>query len=439
MKSSVEEISPVKKKLTVEIEAGEVDRKINKAYRDLGKQARIPGFRPGRIPIGILEGRFGREVMSDVTRELVNETLPRALEENETFPLAMPTIENDLPRKGETFRYTAVMEVRPRFELESYQGIEVDKERLSVDEADVDKQIEEIRRARGQMKPVEEDRGVREGDYAVFSYKGLENGEPVEGLESDSHMLRVGSGDFHPELEKRLVGTRKGESTTIRVDFEEDYRDKNLAGKSVDFEIRLDDIKEMEMPALDDEFAKGLGADGVATVEDLREEVRRELVKREEKRIDRDVKNRLMDRIAEGVDFALPETLVEQELESAVENIRQNISRSGSSLEQAGLDEAKLREELRPASEARVKRMLILGEVARLNDLEVTEEDVSQGFQELAAGIGQEAGIIRRYYEANNILDSYKEKLLEEKTLNFLLDGAKVSEVESDKISQKQS
>ena len=134
MKSSVEEISPVKKKLTVEIEAGEVDRKINKAYRDLGKQARIPGFRPGKIPIGILEGRFGREVMSDVTRDLVNETLPKALEDNDTFPLAMPTVENDLPRKGETFRYTAVMEVRPRFELESYQGIEVDKRKIVLEE-----------------------------------------------------------------------------------------------------------------------------------------------------------------------------------------------------------------------------------------------------------------------------------------------------------------
>jgi trigger factor len=436
MKSSVEEISPVKKKLIVEIEAGEVDRRINKAYRDLGKQARIPGFRPGKIPIGILEGRFGREVMGDVTRDLVNETLPKALEENDTFPLNMPTIENDLPRKGETFRYTAVMEVRPRFELEGYKGIELDKERLSVEDADVDRQIEEIRRARGQMKPVEEDRGVREGDYAVFGYKGLENGEPVEGLDSENQMLRVGSGDFHPEFEKRLVGTRKGEATTIRVDFEDDYRDKNLAGRSVDFEIRLDDIKEMELPDLDDEFAKGLGAEDVATVEDLREEVRRELVKREEKRIDRDVKQLLMDRIAEGVEFALPESVVEQELNQAVESIRQNISRSGSSLEQSGLDEAKLREDLRPASEARVKRMFILGEVARKEGLEVTEEDVQKGFQELAAGIGQEAGIIRRYYEANNLMDPFKEKLLEEKTLNFLLDGAKVNEIDSEKMSQ---
>lgn len=438
MKSSVEDISPVKKKLIVEIEPSEVDRKINNAYRDLGKQARLPGFRPGKIPMGILEGRFGKEVLNDVTRDLVNETLPKALEENDTFPLNAPTIENDLPKKGEAFRYSAVMEVRPSFELKEYMGLEVEKERFSVTDEDVDRQIEEIRRARGQLKALEEERGLREGDHAQFSYKGLENGEPIEGLQSDSHGLTVGSGDFHPDFEKRLIGLRPGESATIRVDFEEDYRDKNLAGRGVDFEVLLQDIQEMELPPLDDDFAKSLGA-SVESVEGLREEVRKELTKREEKRIDRDVKARLVDRISESVDFDLPESLVEQELNHAVESIGQNLSRSGSSLEQAGLDEAGLREELRPASEFRVKRMLILGEIAKQNDLQVSEEDLSNGFQELGASIGQEAGLVRRYYEANNLVDSYKDKLLEEKTLNYLLEGAKVNEVDPDKISKTNS
>ncbi len=438
MKSTVEEISPVKKKLTVEIDAGEVDRKIDKAYRDLGKQARMPGFRPGKVPIKILEGRFGREVLADVTRDLVNETLPKAMEENDTFPLNMPTIENDLPKRGEAFCYTAEMEVRPRFELEGYNGLEVEKERLSVTDEDVEKQIEEIRRARGQMTPVEEDRGIREGDYAVFHYKGLENGEPIEGLQADDHMLRVGSGDFHPEFEKRLVGTRKGESPTIHVDFEEAYRDENLAGKGVDFEVQLQEIKEMSIPDLDEAFVQGLGGD-MKTVEDLQEEVRKELTKREEKRTDREVKTRLLDRICGTEDFVLPESLVEEELKNALENVRQNLARSGSSLETAGLDEGKLREEFRSAAESRVKRMLVLAEISRLEDVEVTEEDVSNGFQELAAGIGQEAGVIRRYYEAKNLMDSFRDKLLEEKTLKYLLDNAKVSEVDSDKLSKTEN
>lgn len=435
MKSSIEEISPVKKKLIVEVEADEVERKINKAYRDLGKQARLPGFRPGKIPMKVLEGRFGREVLNDVTRELINDTLPKALEENDTFPLNMPTLENDLPKKGESFRYTAIMEVRPQFELKDYKGLEVEKEILSVGLEDVDRQIEQIRHARGHLKPVEDDRGVREGDHAEFSFRGIENGSPVEGLEADDHILRVGSGDFHPEFEKGIIGVRRGETASIRVNFEEDYRDKNLAGKGIDFEIALKDIKEMELPALDDEFAKGLGGP-VETVEGLKEEVLKELTSREEKRIDREVKNRLIGRICDTVDFALPESLVEQELNSAIQNIMQNLSRSGITPDKAGLNEEKLRRDLVPAAESRVKRMLVLAEIAGQNELKVTDEDLSNGFMALAAATGQDPGVIRRLYEAQNLMDSYRDQLLEEKTLNYLVNSSKIKEVDSDKISK---
>ncbi len=438
MKSSIEEISPVKKKLIVEIEADEVERKINKAYLDLGKQARLPGFRPGKIPMKVLEGRFGREVLNDVTRDLINDTLPKALEENDTFPLNMPSLENDLPKKGEPFRYTAIMEVRPTFELNDYKGLEVEKEILSVGQEEVDRQIEEIRRARGQLRPVEEDRGVIEGDHVEFSFRGVENGTPVEGLKADDHMLRVGSGDFHPEFERQIIGVRKGEPASVRVNFEEDYRDKNLAGKGIDFQIELKDIKEMELPGLDDEFAKGLGGN-VETFEDLKEEVRKELTKREEKRIDMEARTRLTRQICDTVDFALPESLVEQELNGAIQNIMQNLSRSGMTVDQAGLNEDKLREELLPAAESRVKRMLVLAEIARQNDLSVTDEDVSNGFLNLAAETGQDPGIIRRFYETQNLMDSYRERLLEEKTLNFLINSSKIIEVDSDKISKIES
>ncbi|MGM0664776.1 MAG: trigger factor [Thermodesulfobacteriota bacterium] len=438
MKSSVEEISPVKKKLIVEVEADEVERKINKAYRDLGKQARLPGFRPGKIPMKVLEGRFGREVLSDVTRELINETLPKALEDNDTFPLNVPNFENDLPKKGELFRYTATMEVRPSFELDNYKSLEVEKEILSVGQEDVDRHIEEIRRARGHLKPVEDDRGVLEGDHAEFSYRGMENGTPVEGLEADDYTLRIGSGDFHPEFEKGIIGVRKGEAASIRVNFEEDYRDKNLAGRGIDFEIELKDIKEMELPALDDEFAKGLGGH-VETFEELKEEVKKELIRREEKRIDQEAKTRLIRRICDNVDFMLPESLVEQELNSAIQNIMQNLSRSGTTPEMAGLSEDSLREELLPAAESRVKRMLVLAEIARQNDLNVTDEDVSNGFLSLAAETGQDPGIIRRFYEAQNLTDSYRERLLEEKTLNFLMNSSSIKEVDSGRISKTES
>jgi trigger factor len=438
MKSNVEEISSVKKKLVVEIEANEVDKKINKAFRDLGKNVKIPGFRPGKIPLTILEGRFGKEVLSDVTRELVNESLPKALEETGVLPISIPSIENDEPKKGAIFQYSAVMEVKPEFELGDYKGLEVEKEILSITEEDIDRQMEDIRRARGQIKEIEEDRGVKEEDYIVFSYEGFENGGPIDGLKSDNHMLRVGSGEFHPEFEKRVVGLKKGDSETIQVKFEDDYKDKNLAGKTVDFKIEIMDLKEMELPELDDDFAKGLGGE-VDSVEKLKEEVKKELQKREEKRVDRDVKNRIVRKICDSIEFELPESLVEQELNNAVDSIRQNIERSGSTFEQAGMDIAKLREDLKVPAEYRVKRMLVLSEIAKKNSIEVEEKDISNGFEDLASSVGQDAGVIRRYYEANNLLDSFKDRLLEEKTLNYLVEDAKVLKVEADKISKEET
>lgn len=438
MKSSVEEISPVKKKLIVEIEAEEVDRRIAKAYKQLGKQARIPGFRPGKIPVGILEGRFGKEVLEDVTRDLVNETLPQAMQESGTYPLSMPVIENDMPQKGHSFRYTAVLEVKPEIELKDYQGFSVEKEILSVTDEDVEKQVEEIRRSRGKLHTVEEDRGVQEGDYVAIRYEGFEDDQPVPGLQSDNHMLRVGSGEFHPDFEKRLVGLKKGTEESFRVDFEDDPRNKKLAGKNVDFKVEVQDMKAMELPDLDDEFAKGLG-EKIETLEEMRNEIRKELTKREERRIDQDLKTRLLQKICDTVEFELPESLVEEELNRAIEGIQQNLSRSGSGLEQSGLDVVKLRQDLRTPAESRVKRMLVLSEIAQLNQIEVTEDDLSKGFAELAEGIGQEAELVRRYYEANNLLESYKDKLLEEKTLNYLVEGAKIFEVEADKISKENS
>jgi trigger factor len=231
---------------------------------------------------------------------------------------------------------------------------------------------------------------------------------------------------------------KKGTEESFRVDFEDDPRNKKLAGKNVDFKVEVQDMKAMELPDLDDEFAKGLG-EKIETLEEMRNEIRKELTKREERRIDQDLKTRLLQKICDTVEFELPESLVEEELNRAIEGIQQNLSRSGSGLEQSGLDVVKLRQDLRTPAESRVKRMLVLSEIAQLNQIEVTEDDLSKGFAELAEGIGQEAELVRRYYEANNLVESYKDKLLEEKTLNYLVEGAKIFEVEADKISKENS
>ena len=426
MRTNLEDITSVKKKLSVEIETEEVDRKFNKVYKELGKQVKIPGFRLGKVPRKILERHIGSQVTEDVVKDLINETLPGALEEVKTFPLGVPILEKETLKQGQDFKYSAIMEVRPQFEIENYLGLEVEKETCSVTEQDVQDQLAQIRNAHGTLTSIDSYRPIKKNDYVVLDYQGFEKGQPLEEIHASNFLLKVGGNDFHPKFEESLIGLKKDDEAEIKVEFESGYPHTKLAGKNVDFKIKIIDIKKMVLPELNDEFAQNLGAD-LKDLKDLNNKVRETILTQEEKRIDSELKRNLLKKVSDSVDFELPQTLVEAEIEQVVENVKQNLIRSGSNLEKTGLSEEKLRKDFRPASEKRVKNLLILGEIAKQEKLAVNEEDLNQGFKDLAASTGQDAETLRKYYQARNLMDALEEKLLEEKTLNYLVENAKIS------------
>ena len=437
MKVDIADVSPVKKKLTVEIEASEVDKKVAQAYRSLGNRAKIRGFRPGKIPRRILEQYFGSQVAEEVQRDLVNETLPKAVEETESVPITIPAVENGTLKQGQSYSYSAILEVKPQFEVKEYLGIEVEEEILSVGDEDVERELEQIRKNNGKLISAEDGRPAQKDDYAVIHYQGFENGVPIEGIKSENFPVQIGSNQFHEDFEKGLIGLKKGDRAEITVLFPEDHHHPRLSGKKVDFKVEVKDIKVLELPALDDEFAKGLGAE-FENLEGLKSRIREEIIKREEKRIDREMKGRLMKSISADVEFELPQSLVDEEIRSAIESVNQNLMRTGSDLKKAGLSEEKLREEFRPGCEKRVKQTLILDQIARQQKLSVTDLELDQGFEEMAANMGQDAQVLRQYYEANRLLESFRQGLLEEKTLKFLVDGAKVKTVEKKMLTEDQ-
>lgn len=429
MKTSLEEISPVKKKLTIEVDSKEVDGKLMAAYKKVGRQAKVPGFRPGKVPKSILERYFGEQVHNDVTRTIVGETFPKALEEADLYPLGTPVLEKNAIKAGQSFTYTAIMEVRPQFDLKDYLGVEIEKEKCVISDEDVEKRLDQIQKAHGKLAGVEEDRPVKEGDYVVLEYEGFEGQSPIDGIKSSNFLVKVGSGDFHPLFESALVGLRKDERTEVEVDFEEDYYHQKLAGKKVRFNVRIHDLKEMVLPELNDEFVKNFGAD-IKDMDAFRQKVQETLLKEEEKRIDTDLKTRLLGKIGEAVEFELPEILVTAEIENALSRVRENLRRSGSTMEKAGISEEKLKEDFRKDSENRVKEMLILEEIAKREQLEVEDEELSKGIADIADSMGQPAENIRRYYEARDLMDSLKATLMEEKTLNYLVEHANIQIVE---------
>jgi trigger factor len=436
MKTTLEEISPVKKKLLVEIDASEVSKKLNQAYGDIRKRVRIPGFRPGKAPRKILESYYGNQVRDDVTKDLISESFPKAVDEVKTFPLGQPVLEKNSLKEGENFIYSAIMEVRPEFAVKDYLGLEVEKEKFSIGDEHVQKRLEEIRTANGKLTSIEEKRPIREGDYAIVDYKGFENGQPLDDIQSSNLMVKVGKHDFHPKFDDGLIGLSKDDETEIAIDFEEDFYHTRLAGKKVVFKIRIIDVKELALPELDDAFASSLGSD-FKDLESLKAEIRESLISQEEKRIDRELKQRLMDKISEGLDFELPEVLVEAETEFSASRLKDNLERGGSSLEKIGLSEEGLKKDFRPASEKRVREMLILEQIAEQDQITLSDEDLDEGYKGVAEIMGQDVETVKRYYEARGRVDSLKEELLKEKTLKYLADHANISVVERDPLDQK--
>jgi trigger factor len=436
MKTNIEDISSVKKKVNVEIEAEEIDRRIEDAYKKLGKKAQIKGFRAGKVPRNILEKFYGGQVLEDVTNNVIRETLPSAIDETKKFPLTMPSIENEELKAGQSFKYSAVMETRPEFELKDYQGVEVEKEKFNVTDEDVQKQLEQIREARGALNAIGEERGIKEGDYVILDYEAFDGDKPIEGVKAANFPLKVGSKQFYQGVEDALIGVKKGEPTEISVDFDKDYFHAKLADKTIRFKIEVKEIKQIILPELDDEFIKGLGGE-VKDLEELKKKIKEELVAGEERRIDSELKARLLRKIADSVEFEVPESLVEYEIDSSLENIKQRIVRSGASLEKAGFDEKKIREEIRPGAEKGVKQIFIIGEIAKQNNITVEDTDLDEGFRKMSKDFGTNMETIRQYYESNDLLDSFRQGLLREKTLNHLVENARIIETDPDKIKDK--
>lgn len=428
MERNIEEISQVKRRIDVEIEAEEVNKKLDQAYRELSKRVKVKGFRPGKVPRRILEQYYSKQILSDVKSDLIEESLSKVIEETKLFPLGRPSLEDGAIRPGESFKYTIHMEVKPDFKLKHYMGISVEKEILNVSEDDVDKKLEEIRETHANLTSINEHREIQDGDYVIIDYEGFWNEKPLKEIKGQDFLIHVGSKNFYPEIESGIVGLRKGAEKNIEIDFKEDFHDKRLAGKGVTFSITIKDIKKKELPELDDDFAKGLGSD-IESLSDLRMRVKEDITLQEERRIDRELKNRLLKKITDSVGFELPEAAVENEIERSIARIKQNFLLRGAQFESAGVSEEKMREDLRKGAEEKVKENLVLSKIADIENISIEEHEISKGFQKLAAHTGKDLATLQRYYEENNLVDSFKNQLLVEKILNHCVQGAKLTEV----------
>lgn len=427
---TVENVSTVKKKISLEIPSERVSREIEKVYGEIRRSASIKGFRKGKVPQPVIEKHYGDRMEADVMKNLVNDSYPRALAENGIVPVSTPEFESDALKPGEPFKYTVTVETLPEIELKDYRGLQVEKRKFVPDEVVIDGRIKELQDGMAQLKVVEGARPAADGDFVVIDFKGFLDGVPFERGAAEDYVLQLGSKQFIPGFEEQVIGMSLGDTREIAVTFPADYGSSELAGKPVTFEVVLKEIKEKEVPPLDDEFARLFGP--YDTMEQLKARIGEVFATEELQKIENELRDRIVKTLIEKHEFEVPEALVEKQLAVLVENMKSNLAGQNLTLEKIGSSEEQIRSQARSVAVSQVKGSLLLAAVADKENIQVDDAQVEDKIRDVAAQANKDFEAIQGLYARNPYAkDNLVMQLREDKAIDFLLQHAGVTEVET--------
>jgi trigger factor len=425
LKVEMENLSQVKRKLTIEVPSAEVTQEVDRAYRELGKRAKVKGFRPGKVPRSILEMYYRKEIDHDVSEALVRRSLGEALKDKDLEAINLSWPEPAPPVvAGEDYRYIVEIEVSPEFTAEDYLALELQAPEVEVTDSEVEARLEEIRQANALVKPPAEDRGVKDGDLVVLDYQGYFAGEPVDGAKSEGTYMEVGSGKFNAEFERNLLGLKAGSEARFAVALPDDFANPLIAGKVVDFQVKLQEVKEKVVADLDDAFAKNLGGN-FQSMADLRTAVREDIITSKERERQAYLENQVADRLLARHQFQVPPSLITQEQENMLRDQMDRFRQHG--MDTAGMDPGRILEVMKPMAERRVRVRLILSRIAAQENLAVEEAEVNAALARIAVNNRVDVPEVKKFYEEHDLLGSLRRTLLDDKTMKLLLDKAEIT------------
>ncbi len=427
MKIQVEDLSPIRKKLIIEVEPEKVKEEWETVYRGVNKKVKMKGFRPGKVPRSLVERYYGPQIEDEVIRNLVSRNYPEALKESQLIPIAMPQLDQPALNPEGPFTFQATIELKPEIVISDYKGLSLNRQEVSVKEEDVENRLGLIQRSHGVLSTLETERPLQEGDFAVIDYNSWLDDQPLPDGSAANYDLEVGSGYFNADFEKELLGLTKGETKEFEIQFPETHGNALLAGKRIKYRVTLKEIKERNLPDLNDEFAKNLQEGLFDSLEDLKAKIREDLGNMEKQRAEAKENEELLDQLVAKTEFEIPEGLVGQEMEEMMARLEQDMTRRGMTWPQTEADRNRIRENMKPVAQKRVRRQLILEKIAALESLEVNKEELEAEFAKIAQGVNQSVGFVREVYQKNNMLPQLSAQLLEEKTLTFLKDQAQIT------------
>jgi trigger factor len=427
MNINIETPSALRRKITIELEPEEIKRELDRAYNQLKRSVQLKGFRPGRAPRNLLERFFGDQVRGDVLQKLQKEYTDKALEENDLTPVVEPEViteESDL--KKPQVRFTATFDLKPQFEVKDYQALKVPKATVEVTEEQVDQALERLRERNGTLHRIER-RIIEPGDYVLASFEAFEGDKPIPESKFEERIVHVSGEELRHGLDEMLAGTESGSEARKSRSYPADYYESDLAGKTVEWRIKANDIYERRLPELDDEFAKDQGE--YQSLAELRSAMRRELERRAGEEADARARQGLLDLIIERNPIEVPESLVAREqrnleLETAATLEALGMPREAA-LERARQDQ----DDLKVKAEKRARSALIVDAIAAQENVEVTDDEVAERIATLVTqGGGHQRERLADFYSHQENRDALAQVMRREKTLDNLLSRAQTAD-----------
>ena len=416
---SCEKLEKSQVALTIEVGAAEFEAAVEKAYQKMRRKINVPGFRPGKAPRKMIERMYGAEVFFE---EAINIAFPEAyeaaVEQEKLQVVGYPAVEmvGEVTKDGFTFKATAP--VYPEVTLGEYKGLKAEKPEVKVTAADVDERLKTL--ADRNTRLVSVDREAKSGDTAVIDFEGFLNGKPFEGGKGENHNLELGSGSFVPGFEDQVIGMKAGEEKDIDITFPENYHE-DLAGKAVVFKVKVHEVKEKEVPEMDDEFAKDVSE--FDTLKDLKADLKKKITEERQKDADRAFEENLMNQVAENITADIPDVMVENQARQYLDNFKAQISRQFPYEEykkMTGMDDEKLLADAKEPALRQVKMDLAVAAIIKAENIEASDEDVEAEYKKMAEQFGMDVDMVKKYLVKEQVQD----QLLSQKAIAVVVDSA---------------
>ncbi len=422
MSLQIEKLEKNMAKLTIEVSAEDFEKAVEKAYQKNKGKMSVPGFRKGKVPRQMLEKMYGAEIFfEDAANEIIPEAYSEEASNSELEIVSQPKIDVVQIGKGKSFIFTAEVAVKPEVELGNYKGIKVEKPSVEVTEDDINAELENVRKQNSRTIPVE-DRPVQDGDMTTIDFEGFVDGVAFEGGKGTDYPLTIGSHSFIDTFEEQLIGKNIGEETEVNVTFPEDYHAQELKGKPAMFKVTVKEIKAVELPELDDDFAQDVSE--FDTLAEYKEDVKKKLAEKKEADAKTEVENQAIEALIADSKMDIPEPMIDLQVRQMAEDFARRIQSQGISIEQyfqfTGLTSEKMLEQMRPQALKRIQSRLVLEAVAKAENFEITEDDINSEIERMAAMYQMETDKLKELV-SDSEKDAMKQDIGVQKAVDFII------------------